>query len=231
MTALSAVLDRDGVLIHPGVLSPAAVSCLQDHFDGIHAARAGARSFDVPADIEDLIGPRAPLGTIAATEAGKSVRPVRVLLFDKTPEANWAVPWHQDRTIAVKARHEVAGFGPWSVKGGVDHVEPPVLILESMVTLRLFVDDCGDENGPLEVSIGSHGYGRLPGSELAAVVQRAAVFVGTGRAGDVLVMRTLAVHSSKRARSPAHRRVLHIDYAASGLPAPLEWMLDRATAA
>jgi hypothetical protein len=37
---------------------------------------------------------------------------VRGLLFDKTPEANWGVPWHQDLTIAVKKRVEVPGFGP-----------------------------------------------------------------------------------------------------------------------
>ena len=50
-------------------------------------------------------------------------------------------PWHQDLSIAVKERHEVAGFGPWSVKEGVP-VQPPVEILESMLTLRLHLDDC-----------------------------------------------------------------------------------------
>jgi hypothetical protein len=117
------------------------------------------------------------------------------------------------------------------VKDGVDHVEPPISILEDMLTLRLFVDDCGDDNGPLEVAIGSHRFGRLPGAEMSAVVQRATVFVGVGRAGDVLVMKTLAIHSSKRALSPEHRRVLHVDYAASELPGPLEWMLDQSTVA
>jgi hypothetical protein len=52
-----------------------------------------------------------------------------------------------------------------------------------------------------------------------------AVFTACGRASDVLVMRMLAVHSSKRAVSPSHRRVLHIDYATIDLPGPLAWML------
>jgi len=95
-----------------------------------------------------------------------------------------------------------------------------------MVTLRLFIDDCDEDNGPLEVILGSHQHGRLPGRNLGDAVERGAVFVGRGRAGDVLVMKMLAVHSSKRAVSSNHRRVLHIDYATIDLPPPLEWMLD-----
>jgi hypothetical protein len=224
------VLEQDSVLVRRGVLSREAVAQLHPCFDGIASERAGARSFDVPEAIHDLIGPAAPLGALAAEAAGASVIPVRVLLFDKTPATNWAVPWHQDRTIAVKARHDLAGFGPWSLKGDVHNVEPPVSVLEGMLTLRLFVDDCDDDNGPLEVAVGSHRVGRLPAGELASLVRRSEIFIGTGRAGDVLVMKTLAVHASKRARLPAHRRVLHVDYATCSLPEPLEWMLHQSSA-
>jgi hypothetical protein len=84
VTSLSAVLDRDGVLICSAVLSRESVCDLHRHFDGINRERAGARSFDLPEEISGLIGPRAPLGALAAQAAGASVRPVRVLLFDKT---------------------------------------------------------------------------------------------------------------------------------------------------
>src|SRR5262245_12507581 len=33
---------------------------------------------------------------------GKKAFPVRSLFFDKTPDANWKVAWHQDLSIAVK---------------------------------------------------------------------------------------------------------------------------------
>jgi hypothetical protein len=34
---------------------------------------------------------------------------VRSIFFDKTPEANWKVAWHQDMTIAVRKKIEVDG--------------------------------------------------------------------------------------------------------------------------
>ncbi len=58
---------------------------------------------------------------------GNEFMPVRGILFDKVPGANWKVPWHQDVTIAVQEKVEVEGFGPWTTKVGVIHVQPPRL--------------------------------------------------------------------------------------------------------
>src|SRR5262245_19142503 len=52
--------------------------------------------------------------------------PVRAIYFDKSREANWMVSWHQDLTLAVRARVEIPGFGPWSTKEGIPHVQPPI---------------------------------------------------------------------------------------------------------
>ncbi len=103
-----------------------------------------------------------PLFVLAAlVVAGADCRLVRGLFFDKTPGANWPVAWHQDLTLAVAERREIAGWSNWSVKAGVPHVQPPVDILERMVTLRLQLDDCGADNGPLRVLPGSHCLGRI----------------------------------------------------------------------
>lgn len=40
---------------------------------------------------------------------GPSARVVRGLFFDKTPDANWTVPWHQDRSIAVREKVDLQG--------------------------------------------------------------------------------------------------------------------------
>jgi len=223
---MNSALECEGALVCDRVLSRKAIDQVRLHFDAINSGRAGSRQFDLPEIIKDLIGSGGPLGALATQAAGRIARPVRMLLFDKSPTSNWAVSWHQDRTIPLKQRFDIEGYGPWSVKRGVVHVEPPVAILQNMLTLRVFIDDCCEDNGPLEIVVGSHRHGRLPERELSDAVERAPVFVACGRAGDVLVMKMLAVHSSKRTVSSTHRRVLHVDYATNDLPAPLEWMLD-----
>lgn len=42
--------------------------------------------------------------------SGENAKPVRAIFFDKTPNANWKVPWHQDLTIAIKDKRETSGF-------------------------------------------------------------------------------------------------------------------------
>jgi Phytanoyl-CoA dioxygenase (PhyH) len=219
----SATLDQAGAVVSEGVVSDDAVSRLRKEFQGTTPERAGVRSFDVPSGLGDLIGPHGAMGALAAKLAGRPARPVRVLFFDKTPVSNWAVPWHQDRTIAVKERRDIDGYGPWSRKGGIVHVEPPVPILEGMLALRLFVDDCGVEDGPLEVAIGSHRRGRVPVREVCDIAAKSAIFTATGKAGDVLAIKALAIHRSKRAVSPSRRGTLHVDYALVDVPELLEW--------
>jgi hypothetical protein len=73
-------------------------------------------------------------------------QPVRAVYFDKSPGNNWLVPWHQDLTVALRTRAEVAGFGPWSVKEGVTHAQAPAELLQQMITLRLHLDHCDESN-------------------------------------------------------------------------------------
>jgi ectoine hydroxylase-related dioxygenase (phytanoyl-CoA dioxygenase family) len=153
---------------------------------------------------------------------------VRAIAFDKTPDANWFVPWHQDRAIAVAARAEVAGFDRWTVKDGAPHVEPPVEFLEGMLTLRIHLDDCGEDNGPLECIGGSHRHGRLAKSDIDRLVAEGPAKLCLCAQGDILAIRPLTVHRSQRARLPAQRRVLHLEYATVYLPHPLAFDLETA---
>ena len=59
-----------------------------------------------------------PPARLAAASLGPSARAMKLTVFDKTANANWKVPWHQDLTIAVARRQEIEGFGPWSIKDG-----------------------------------------------------------------------------------------------------------------
>jgi hypothetical protein len=165
------------------------------------------------------------LRRLVTSVLGDGAIPVRALYFDKTPTANWNLPWHQDVTIAVRERREVPGYGPWTRKGGVDHVHAPALLLERMVTIRLHLDDCGPGNGPMRVIPGSHRAGRLSPAQLNAWIEREArrAVSCLVPSGGAVLMRPLIVHASAAATSPGHRRVIHIEYAAESLPGGLEW--------
>jgi len=148
---------------------------------------------------------------------------VRGILFDKTPDANWKVPWHQDLSIAVKEQIEVSGFGPWSLKAGVVHVQPPTGVLESMLAVRLHLDDCGPANGPLRVLSGTHRFGRLEAGSIERLRGEFNEVTCPVASGGALLMRPLILHASSAAKEPGRRRVVHLEFAAAELPGGLEW--------
>jgi ectoine hydroxylase-related dioxygenase (phytanoyl-CoA dioxygenase family) len=148
---------------------------------------------------------------------------VKATLFDKTPETNWLVVWHQDRMIAVNERREVEGFGPWRLKGDVWHVEPPAAVLEQMIAVRIHLDDSGPDSGPLRVIPKSHLRGKLTAEEIADLVGKSAQIELSLPRGTILVMRPLLVHASSASSTAAHRRVLHLEFAPPQASAPLEW--------
>lgn len=150
-------------------------------------------------------------------------RPVRAIYFDKSPEANWLVPWHQDLTLALRQRAEVPGFGPWSVKDGIPHVQPPITALERMMTIRIHLDDADASNGALRVLPATHQFWRLDATRIQSLRSERTEVLCEVKAGDAVLMRPLLLHASSRSTSPRHRRVLHIEYAGFELPAPLEW--------
>jgi hypothetical protein len=150
-------------------------------------------------------------------------RPVRAIYFDKSAAANWGVAWHQDLTLAVRTRVEVHGFGPWSTKDGISHVQPPVELLERMLTVRLHLDCADAANGALRVLPGSHRFGRLAASRIAAMRVQQSDHLCTATAGDALLMRPLLLHASSRSTTERRRRILHIEYAGFDLPGDLEW--------
>lgn len=148
---------------------------------------------------------------------------VRGILFDKTPGSNWKVGWHQDLSIAVQNRIEVSGFGPWSEKAGVMHVQPPREVLEAMLTVRLHLDECDETNGPLRVVPASHQDGKLAPDAIKEKRRQNGQVICTLVRGGALLMRPLLLHASSPATSPKHRRVVHIEFANQRLGGGLEW--------
>jgi ectoine hydroxylase-related dioxygenase (phytanoyl-CoA dioxygenase family) len=188
----------------------------------IGGARGGVRNLIGHPIVAALLS-HARLGSYLWSVVGRDLVAVKATLFDKTSEANWRVQWHQDRTIAVKERLEVAGFGPWSTKAGSLHVEAPHEVLAQMLALRIHLDACGPDNGPMRVIPGSHRLGKLADEQIARLVAEGNETELDVPQGGLLLMRPLLVHASSAAISPAHRRVLHIEFAPIEAISPLKW--------
>ena len=184
--------------------------------------QAGVRISGLPG-LASFLCAEGPIGSIAASQLGAQSRPVRAILFDKTAGSNWSLAWHQDRTICVRQRFETDGFGPWTVKGGMQHVAPPFEILTRMVTLRIHLDRVPAGNAPLLIAPGSHVYGRVPVDAIEGVVRECGTHACLAEAGDIWLYSTPVLHASEAASDADRRRVLQVDYAAEALPGKLDW--------
>ncbi len=223
-------LAEDGYAILPAVLTPedadairracaaaladpAAASSLIGNGDYPHGARNLIRLW--PGVVDLARNPRlaGPLLRVLGPGGGL----VRGLYFDKPPGDGWALPWHRDTAVAVKAHGRSGQFRKPTVKAGVPHVEAPDDRLRGMVTARIHLDDMDDDNGPLRVRPGSHQV--TDGDSRAGVTVRC-------RAGDVLLMRPLLLHASGHCDRGhrGHRRVVHLEFAPDpDLPDGYEW--------
>lgn len=110
----------------------------------LHHSRAGARHMLGNASVAALASDSRPL-EIARQVLGAEARPFRATLFDKSPTSNWLVVWHQDTALPLLERHEVLGWGPWSVKEGVIHAHAPATALEQVLALRVRLDESSNQ--------------------------------------------------------------------------------------
>jgi len=150
-------------------------------------------------------------------------KPVRVLAFNKTPDTNWGVPWHQDRVIAVADQQDVQGYDKWTKKSDVWHCEPPQQVLDEMLFVRIHLDDTDCTNGAMEIAVGSHINGIVPAATAEATAHRYPIESCEAKRGDILVLKMLILHGSKPSTVASNRRVFRIDFASFDLPAPLNW--------
>lgn len=220
--------EREGFAMTPSLLSSDELAKLIALIE-THALpepkRGGVR--DIMNRIPELraVADAPVLREIVSQVLGPNAVVIRSTLFDKTDGANWKVPWHQDVTIAVRERIESEGFGPWSMKEGVLHVQPPTEVLEHMVTIRVHLDASPVSNGALRVMPGTHHLGRINQNEAPGHIIETEAVCCEAVAGEALVMRPLLLHASSVATNPTHRRVLHFDFAATTLPNSLRFAL------
>lgn len=218
-------IREHGIEILEGFLSKPVVDSVIDEVSDslIDYPNYGIRNAEKKfASIKRLVESEQMIGK-AKEILGSFPKIVRVIYFDKTPEKNWFVTWHQDKTISVSEKKEIAGWGPWTIKDGVHCVQPDLSVLNSMVTFRVHLDDADENNGNIRAILGSHMLGILSSSDILKINENESSISFKVKSGDVIMMRPHLLHSSSKAIVPSHRRIVHVEYSNYELPKGLKW--------
>lgn len=148
---------------------------------------------------------------------------VQCTYFEKSVERNWLVPIHQDLSIPVAARVEHPALRGWSEREGGIFVQPPAEVLAQLVAVRVHLDPCSNNDGPLQFVPGTHRHGRIGAEDARCYRQAGPVVACTMERGDALAMRPLVLHASSKADGGSRRRVLHFVFGPRELPFGLAW--------
>ncbi|MES2274885.1 MAG: phytanoyl-CoA dioxygenase family protein [Bacteroidota bacterium] len=146
---------------------------------------------------------------------------VKSIYFDKPGLSNWFVAYHQDLTISVDYKLDVAGYGPWTVKQNQFAVQPPLAILQRNFTIRIHLDDTDADNGALRVVPGSHLKGVYRPENIDWTIE--CEHICDVKAGSVMLMSPLLLHASNRTTNNKKRRVIHIEFSNAELAEGLHW--------
>jgi ectoine hydroxylase-related dioxygenase (phytanoyl-CoA dioxygenase family) len=217
-------LEEDGFAVLPRLFSAGWADCLLDEIDRLSPVRtrAGIRHA-LPLGPVATLARHPVLKELSCTVLGTHAFPFRATLFDKSPGANWLVVWHQDTALPLRERFELPGWGPWSIKEGIDYAHAPASALSQVLALRVQLDDSVGENGPLRVLPRTHTLGVLGDGDIHHLTQQIAPVDCLAPKGGVVAMRPLLVHASSKSHSDMPRRVLHIEYASSdAIASPLK---------
>jgi len=194
------IVEDDGYAIVPGCLGEETLKLLGSHLTKDSYAIRNLLALPI---VRELAASGA-VRTLAEAVLGKHCFAVKGTFFNKAQESNWKVAWHQDLTIMVRERKEVIGFGPWTVKEGIVHVQPNANVLSRILAIRLHLDASEADNGPLRVILGSHKQGRLSSEQIAHYPKQGSVVCTVPR-GGALLMRPLLLHASSACVHPKAR--------------------------
>jgi ectoine hydroxylase-related dioxygenase (phytanoyl-CoA dioxygenase family) len=212
----------NGFVIIPQVFSSLECDRIADKLNYLGKDLAGTRNLISQTWCQELaisILQNQILSTLIASD----LVAVQCSYFQKSPTRNWLVPLHQDLSIPVAKRVEDPILSGWSEKEGTLYVQPPVEFLEQLTAVRLHIDRCEINDGPLRLVPGTHLSGKLDRVETLNLSQKNHEIDCLADKGDVLVIQPLLLHSSSKSRGNGLRRVLHFLFAPRDLPCGLEW--------
>jgi hypothetical protein len=215
-------LDEDGFFIAPAVIDPGRLEMAERAVEAISLEGAGSRNLLEFSWCQSLVAVLKQGLPIAEAFPQDAVA-VQCTLFEKSGEKNWLVALHQDLSIPVRERVHDPRLGVWSHKEGGHFVQAPLELLEQLLAVRVHIDPCGKENGPLRVVPGSHRRGRISESDARRRREADGEVACEVDKGGALVFRPLLLHASSKAVVPARRRVLHFLFAPAAIGYGLGW--------
>lgn len=146
---------------------------------------------------------------------------VKSIYFDKPETSNWYVSYHQDLTISVDKKVELEKFNFWTKKQNQFAVQPPIEVLENIVTIRIHLDETNEENGALKVVPKSHSKKIYRPETIDWSIEKE--IICDVSKGGIMLMKPLLLHSSSRTTNHKKRRVIHIELSNINLPEELNW--------
>jgi len=142
-----------------------------------------------------------------------SLEPVQCTIFQKTIGSNWLVPWHQDRSLPTTCAATQRYLTKTRIKEDIELYQPNSQTLDEVISVRVHLDPCLDENGPLQIIPGTHKLGCLTSESIASYREEKEKLAILCDKGAALIMKPLLIHKSSKSKSPTPRRVLHFVYA------------------
>ena len=216
-------LDGFGFVLADIELSEDQLDYIATSLPSVADQRGGSRRLLSHPTVLRLIRHR-QLAQLLWSLTGRELVAVDARLLDSACKPETPSQWHQDRLVAVRERLDVHGYGPWSTRVGVSHVEPPLSVLDQMVVLQVHLDDAADGSHALRILPGSHRAGKLTADGIKRLVETQDAVMPVMPKGSLVVMRPLLLHAtSASSLRSQHYRVLHVEFAPPEAITPLQW--------
>ena len=129
---------------------------------------------------------------------GFDPQPRRAVVFHKSSEVNWSLPWHQDRVVTET--------------GTLRPREAPLETLRRMAFVYIALDDVAAGGGGLQLAEGSHLSGMVRSGDVERVLATTRVVQPQMRAGEALLVHMLTLHRSAVSETGARRRSVRLDF-------------------
>ena len=159
------LIQKEGYAIVPAVFSEKEIAEILTVIESKVASNPNFRKSQDLFAIRNLLGEIPRLHEVLWTNGfnklidavlGGNYFNTKAIYFDKPAMSNWSVAWHQDTTISVEGKADIPDFGPWTLKQGMQSVQPSLEYMEDICAIRIHLDKCDETNGALKVVPASH---------------------------------------------------------------------------